>query len=168
MVRVESVIESWKTVRNDTAQALEDFPADELDFRPAPDMMTFRDLARHILDAGHGLTGLLLSGVDNFAVPQFREMLKPHMTALPEKPDAATLAASLRSEVGKRAGELSAQPPEFWSHMITRFDGMQVTRLEMLQFVKEHELTHRSQMFMYLRLKGIVPPTTRRRLAAKK
>jgi uncharacterized damage-inducible protein DinB len=48
---------------------------------------------------------------------------------------------------------------------MTRFDGQQVTRLEMLQFVKEHELTHRSQLFMYQRLKGIVPVTTRRRLA---
>ncbi|MGH9719832.1 MAG: DinB family protein [Bryobacteraceae bacterium] len=39
-----------------------------------------------------------------------------------------------------------------------------MTRLEMLQFVKEHELTHRQQLFMYLRLKGIIPVTTRRRL----
>jgi uncharacterized damage-inducible protein DinB len=38
----------------------------------------------------------------------------------------------------------------------------------MLQFIKEHELTHRAQLFMYLRLKGIVPPTTRRRLAKAK
>jgi uncharacterized damage-inducible protein DinB len=33
------------------------------------------------------------------------------------------------------------------------------------QFVKEHELTHRSQLFLYMRLKGLVPPTTRRRQA---
>ena len=37
--------------------------------------------------------------------------------------------------------------------------------MEMLQFVKEHELTHRAQLFVYMRLKGIVPATTRRRLA---
>jgi hypothetical protein len=35
----------------------------------------------------------------------------------------------------------------------------------MLQMIKEHELTHRATMFLYLRLKGIVPATTRRRLA---
>jgi uncharacterized damage-inducible protein DinB len=49
--------------------------------------------------------------------------------------------------------------------MIVRFDGQQVTRLEMVQTIKEHELTHRSQLFMYLRLKGIIPATTRRRMA---
>ena len=67
-----------------------------------------------------------------------------------------------------RAAELSAKSDEFFSAVITRFDGQRVTRLEMLQFVKEHELTHRSQMFLYLRLKGIVPATTRRRQAAQK
>jgi hypothetical protein len=30
--------------------------------------------------------------------------------------------------------------------MIARFDGQQVTRLEMVQTIKEHELTHRSQL----------------------
>jgi uncharacterized damage-inducible protein DinB len=35
----------------------------------------------------------------------------------------------------------------------------------MLQYMKEHELTHRSQLFLYLRMKGGVPATTRRRLA---
>jgi uncharacterized damage-inducible protein DinB len=60
---------------------------------------------------------------------------------------------------------LAAQPAEFFAQIITRFDGQKVTRLEMLQAIKEHELTHRSLMFLCLRLKGIVPSTTRRRLA---
>jgi len=34
MVRTEMVLESWKTVRQDTAQAVEDFPAVDLDFKP--------------------------------------------------------------------------------------------------------------------------------------
>jgi len=38
----------------------------------------------------------------------------------------------------------------------------------MLQGIKEHELSHRSQLFVYLRLKGLTPPTTRRRLAKAK
>jgi uncharacterized damage-inducible protein DinB len=61
--------------------------------------------------------------------------------------------------------ELAAQPAEFFAHIITRFDGQKVTRLEMVQTIKEHELTHRAQLFFCLRLKGIVPATTRRRLA---
>jgi uncharacterized damage-inducible protein DinB len=35
----------------------------------------------------------------------------------------------------------------------------------MLQMLKEHELTHRAQLFLYIRMKGMVPATTRRRMA---
>jgi|SRR5580704_1205545 uncharacterized damage-inducible protein DinB len=165
MVRKETVLDSWKSVRQDTAQAVEDFPANEFDFKATPDLMTFGELARHVLDAGHALSGMLIDGVDNLATPQFREMVGRYRPQLPEKLDAATLAAELRKSVETQTAALAAKGEDFFSGIITRFDGQRVTRLEMLQFIKEHELTHRSQMFVYLRLKGIVPGTTRRRQA---
>ena len=155
-------------MRLDTAQAVEDFPEAELDFKATPDLMTFGELARHILDAGHALSGMLLDGVDNLATPQFREMIARYRPQLPERLDPATLASELRKSIETRSAELAAKGDDFFSGIITRFDGQRVTRLEMLQFIKEHELTHRSQMFVYLRLKGIVPATTRRRQAAQK
>ena len=84
---------------------------------------------------------------------------------MPNGMSGIELAAALRDSIVQRTGELAAKSPEFLAHIVTRFDGQKVTRLEMVQSIKEHELTHRSQMFMYLRLKGIVPATTRRRLA---
>jgi uncharacterized damage-inducible protein DinB len=167
MVRIETVLSSWKTIREDTAAAVDEFPADDLDFKPLPELMGFGEIARHIHDAGDGLCGMLLAGVENFQTPEFREMMKKQVVPLPEKPDSAALSTALRESVSKRCDELARQLPEFFAGMITRFDGMQVSRLEMLQFIKEHELTHRSQLFLYLRFKGLVPPTTRRRLAKK-
>ena len=41
MVRVEQVLDSWRPIRQDTAAAVEDFPAGELDFRPTPELATF-------------------------------------------------------------------------------------------------------------------------------
>jgi uncharacterized damage-inducible protein DinB len=84
---------------------------------------------------------------------------------LPAAKDASALARELRSQLNSRVAQLAVQPASFYAGEITRFDGQRVTRLEMLQGVKEHELTHRQQLFMYLRLEGIVPPTTRRRQA---
>ena len=168
MVRVETVLDSWKSIRNDTVLALEDFPASDLDFRATPDSMTFRELVRHILDAGHGLTGILLAGIDNLQTPEFRELVTKHASGLPANVDTATLAESLRTSVNERCAAFASQSPEFFSGMITRFDGARVTRLEMLQFIKEHELTHRAQMFVSMRLKGLTPATTKRRQAAQK
>ena len=165
MVRLDSVLSSWKTIREDTAQAVEDFSAHDLNYKPTPDVMSFGEIARHILEASYALTGLLLDGSDNLATPQFREMMGKHIAQLPKTEGAGALARELRSQMDKRAAELAARTAEFYAGEITRFDGQRVTRLEMLQMLKEHELTHRSQLFLYLRLQGMVPPTTRRRMA---
>jgi len=71
----------------------------------------------------------------------------------------------LEEALEERAGQLASQTPEFWAGMMKRMDGAMLTRLEMLQWVKEHELAHRQQLFTYMRMKGIVPATTRRRQA---
>lgn len=164
MVRLQHILDSWRTARQDTAAAVEEFPADELDYRPTPDVATFREIARHILYASEGLTGLLMTGEEVFGGPDFRDKLKPHIRELPADAGARELADALRDSLARRTAELAAKSPEFYAQMVTRF-GDQVTRLEMLQFVKEHELTHRQQLFMYLRMKGMVPATTRRRMA---
>jgi uncharacterized damage-inducible protein DinB len=91
--------------------------------------------------------------------------MKSHMRELPANAGAPALAAALRESVEQRAAAFAAQPAGFFDQMITRFDGQRVTRLEMLQTIKEHELTHRAHLFLCLRMKGIVPATTRRRLA---
>ena len=165
MVRLEHVLESWRAVRQDTVAAVEDFPADDFDFRPVTEVQSFREIARHILNAGNALTGLMLAGEDNFTGTDFRERMGRLTIPLPEGGTQGELAAALRDSIDRRAAELAAQPAEFYAQTMTRMDGARVTRLEMLQMVKEHELTHRQQLFLYLRLKGIVPATTRRRLA---
>jgi len=164
MVRLEQVLDSWNTIRADTATAVEEFPAGEFDYKPCADVMAFGEIARHILIAGHGLTGLLLEGEEQLGGPQFREKMA-RFALLPADAGAGDLARELRASVEQRSAELAARSPEFYTGIVTRVDGARVTRLEMLQFVREHELTHRAQLFLYMRMKGIVPATTRRRLA---
>ncbi|MGO4880722.1 MAG: DinB family protein [Bryobacteraceae bacterium] len=166
MVRLEQVLDSWKAIRADSAAAIEEFPADQFDYKPAADVMTFGEIGRHILIAGHGLTGLLLEGEEHLGGPQFREKMA-RFAILPPGAAATDLARELRASVEQRTAELAARTAEFYSGIVTRVDGARVTRLEMLQFVKEHELTHRAQLFLYMRMKGMVPSTTRRRLAAQ-
>lgn len=168
MVRLEALLDSWKAVRRDAAQAVEDMPAGRIDFRPQADLMTFREIAEHIVYAGRGLTGLLLDGELELNTPDFREKLKRYYRTLPESADAGAIAAEMRSAVEEDCARLAQQPAEFFAEIITRMDGAKVTRMEMVQFVKEHELTHRAQLFLYLRLNGVVPPTTRRKMAQRR
>jgi uncharacterized damage-inducible protein DinB len=162
---VDHVLSSWKGIRADTIAAVEEFPAGEFNFRPIAELAAFGEIAYHILMAGHGLTGLLLAGETDLTGPEFRERMKPHLCDVRQDAGAAELAAALGASIEQRTGELAAQPAEFWDQIVRRMDGQELTRLEMVQSIKEHELTHRQQLFTYLRLKGIVPATTRRRLA---
>ena len=168
MVRLETVLSAWKAVREDTAAAVESLPADDLRYQPMPEVMSFGDIARHILESSHALTGMLLDGVDNMMGPEFRPMVQKYAEQVRVPEEKQALVGQLRVALDQQLDKLASEGPEFYAAEIIRFDGQRVTRLEMLQFVKEHELTHRAQLFMYLRMKGIVPPTTRRRLAKAK
>jgi uncharacterized damage-inducible protein DinB len=163
MIRVDAFFDTWKTIRQDTAQAVEDFPPAEFDFKPVPELMSFREIARHILDAGHALTGVLNDGFEDLA--SCRQLFKDYAVPLAADAEPAALSAALRHSLALRASQSLEKPPGFFGGFITRMDGQRVTRLEMLQFIKEHEVAHRAQLFLYLRLKGIVPVTTRRRQA---
>ena len=167
MVRLEAVLDSWKSIRHDTAQAWLDMPSEDLAFRPTAELMPYRDLAVHILNASHAMTMMLLAGETDFSAPEFRGRMRTHFLDV-SGADPADLAGQLETLLEADAAQVRAHAgPAFWAELMTRFDGTRVTRLEMFQYAKEHELTHRSQMFMYLRLKGVVPPTTRRRMAAQ-
>jgi hypothetical protein len=132
-----------------SAPTVEELPEGDLAFRPLPELMTFGEIARHILGAGHALTGLLLEGVENFQVPEFRQMLERHAFALPETANAAELAAAMRQSVEQRTAELARQSGEFFSGVVTKWK----------------ELRHRSQLFTNLRFKRVTPVTTRGRQA---
>ena len=168
MVRLETFLEQWKIARADSAQAVEDMPAGKLDFKPQDDLMSFRAIAVHIVEAGRVLTGLMLDGEEDLSGPDFREKIKRYTSVVPDGADATAIASAMRDNLDELAQELSGRSPEFFAEIITKWDGAKLTRLEMMQFVKEHELTHRSQLFLYLRMNGIIPVTTRRKLAQQK
>jgi uncharacterized damage-inducible protein DinB len=165
MVRLENVLESWRSIRNDTAQAVADMPEEHMAFRPSADMLTFHETARHILEAGHIITGNLLDGETEIHGPAFRASFPKYIATLPDVSTRDRLAAALRQEADERIAQFKEKPAEYFAALVNRFDGQTVTRLEFLQWLKEHELSHRAQLFMYQRLNGIVPITTRRRQA---
>ena len=74
MVRVEAFLNTWRQIRQDSAQALLDMPAEALRFQPTPDLMRYRDLAVHILNASHAVTHLLMRGDGDMAAPDLRSL----------------------------------------------------------------------------------------------
>ena len=147
-------------IREDSAATVEEVPQEAFDTRPIPDVMTFRELAQHILNSSEAVTGMLLDGREDFTTPDTRPKMREYFPAAPADGE---LARALRSVFAARLEQLKTQTPEWFAQIVTRFDGQKLTRLEFIQMMKEHELTHRSQMFIVARMQGVVPVTTRRR-----
>src|SRR5579864_5681819 len=102
MVRLESIFDSWKGIREDTANAVEDFAAHDLDYSPASDLMSFGEIARHLLQASHTATGMLLEGVDR-TMPEANELITKYIAQLPPREGAGAWARELRSQMKTRA-----------------------------------------------------------------
>ena len=63
--------------------------------------------------------------------------------------------------------QLASLPESFWDEPRKSYDGSQKTAGELLQMLREHEIGHCNQLYVYLRSKGILPPGTRKRKEAK-
>jgi uncharacterized damage-inducible protein DinB len=77
------------------------------------------------------------------------------------------LLAALQENFRAQSEALRTRNDAFWSEPRKSFDGSEKTAGELLQMMKEHEISHLNQLYIYLRAKGIVPPTTRKKAAAR-
>src|SRR5579859_6044505 len=103
MVRVQFVLDSWKTIRKDVVGAVREFPAEAFDEKPVDGVDSFGAIARHILNAGHAFPGILMAGVDNLQTPDFRDKMKPHMHTLPDGFTPEQLAEALEQSIESRS-----------------------------------------------------------------
>lgn len=156
---------AFRTVRTNTLQIAEDIPEDRLDFRPAPEARTIRQLLAHIATVD-GFS-LVVHGEQRTQTLQgfnFPELMGA-LAVEEQKPQTkAELLAMLRQRGERFAAWLEtlsdaflAEPVEMPSGSAPAFK----TRFEMLMGVKEHEMHHRGQLMTIQRMLGLVPHLTR-------
>ena len=158
---------AFRTVRKNTVQVAEDIPEDKYDFVAAPDVKPVRQMLAHIawgptlqLELHRDLRtttlqgydwGKLIAGANAYeAVPRTK----------------AELVALLKSEGEAFAGWLDTLSDDVLNETYLDPTGANPkTRFESIMGVKEHEMHHRGQLMLILRLVGGVPHITRERMA---
>jgi uncharacterized damage-inducible protein DinB len=132
----------YKTTRKTIAA----IPAEKLDFRPMPDMMSARDLALHLVGNYTFLHAGLSAGnwtTDTFTIPgEF-----PHTDAIVSKLDAV---------YRESAEKLPTLPDASFETRVSVF-GREQKVGTLVQGIAEHEIQHRGQLQVYLRLMGVKP-----------
>jgi uncharacterized damage-inducible protein DinB len=119
----------------------------DYDFKPTPEVFSFKELVFHIINAEAGFTDMIKTGIwtrnkypfDNYKTKQ----------------DIIALIKSAHSQSLTTIKELS---DEQLKKMIKTPWGAEMSSLALLWGMRDHLIHHRAQLFVYARLKGIKPP----------
>jgi uncharacterized damage-inducible protein DinB len=122
-------------------------PSEKLDFRPTADMRSARELALHLM----GNYSFLLAGMaeNNWSLEAFKTNGE-HLTTN----DLVSNFDALYKTVKEK---LRSFPDEAFELRVKPF-GVEQKISTIVQGVAEHEIHHRGQLTVYLRLMGIKPP----------
>ena len=141
--------------------AVEAIPEDRLDWKPRPEMFTASQIVVHIAECERGwIHGTLDGGpYEEWVVPE--DDPAAGWKTVPEVPDHASLLRLLEEWhrptqrwLEKPVAELS----RVFRSQVRGGPARSHTVHWVLDNLQQHEIHHRSQLLMYLRLMGIEPP----------
>lgn len=144
---VASVRPLYEMVKDWVVKSAEQMPEEHYSFKPTPEVRSFGQLLGHVANANY----LMCSAAKGEANPNSRDHEKASgKPALVEAIKASFAYCDAAYQISdSRAGE-----------EVTLFEGMKGSRLWVLMFNVAHDNEHYGNIVTYLRLKGLVPPSS--------
>lgn len=140
----------WMVPHGFVAQALEQTPESLFSFKPTPDVRSLGALFAHVADAEHLFCSLALGE----PMPQPMDALEKANKSKAELIQALKESAA-HCDKAYAQSDMAAQTP-------AKFFGMDANRMFLLNMNGAHDYEHYGNIVTYLRLKGIVPPSSQR------
>ncbi len=130
--------------------AAEEFPADKYSYKPTPAQMNVADIIVH-LSRGNDFFCSTLSGGK-----------APTRSKIAATDSKDALVARLKETFAYCSTALATVDDSKLGEMLPFFGGRTVTRASMLTITAADFADHYSQLAIYLRLNGLLPPTAKR------
>ena len=141
-----SELKQFYTIRKgDLLKAADRMPADSYDFRPAPGVRTFAQLMAHIIDAQMGFCSAVKGD--------------PRKIDAASKTSKADLVAALKVSFDECDSAFDLMTDATAVEMLKAGNGTR-SKLGTLLYATLHDNEEYGYLSMYLRLKGLVPPST--------
>jgi uncharacterized damage-inducible protein DinB len=150
---VKELVAGWQRAATDIIDVAEAMPEEKYGYKPTPEISTFREQLVHLADATQRFIDTA-KGTKSEAGHPHAAMTKAEVVAL-LKQTLQTGQAMLGSLTDAQLLEQVKFP--FGNRMVTRFTFWQGPLYQVRN--------HHGQLVVYLRMNGIVPPTTARRPA---
>jgi uncharacterized damage-inducible protein DinB len=147
---------TYEIIKGNTIKAAAKMPEEHYAFKPSPDVRTFGELVAHIADANYGFCSVVLG--EKPPEGGFDRSIEKTKAAKATKADLErTLAASFEYCDKAHAGMTDAAG----AAIVKSFFG-EMAKLSVLEFNTHHEFEHYGNMVTYMRIKGLVPPSSER------
>ena len=143
--------------KNDVLRSVDKIPDDMWSFQPTKEVRTVAQLFAHIADGQYEFCGVAAEGKS--VSKDIEKTLKTRAEIVPALKDAfAYCDAAYAKMTDADAAELVS------------FSGMRITKLGAMDFNTAHTMEHYGNLVTYMRINGIVPPSSepRRPAASKK
>jgi uncharacterized damage-inducible protein DinB len=138
----------YEAVKRNVSAMVEKMPEEHFTFKPVPEMRSFGESVAHVADA-QARNCNLVSGAGSKTLDADKKKTK------------AELLAALKESFAICDGAFAALTDAQANEMVKMGQaGFQLTKLSLLVSMISHSNEQHGYMAVYLRLKGIVPPST--------
>jgi uncharacterized damage-inducible protein DinB len=146
-------VKHWQISKEFTLAVAEAMPAEDYNFKPTAEEMSFGQLMAHIA----------AQNSDSCATATGTEVPPsiPSAAVTPPATDKQTAIKFLTISFDECTKQLNAMPAERWNKEVYKFKGQPVLASEALWYTFTHTAHHRAHAEVYLRLKNIKPPAWR-------
>ncbi len=140
----------YSNAKQDILRSAEKMPDDKYAFKPIDTVRSYGQVLAHVADGQYEFCGAAAGNHDEKGVEQ---------TAKTKADIIAALKTAFAYCDAIYAGMTDAKAME----MIPAFGGMKASRLSMLDFNVAHTMEHYGNLVTYMRIQGIVPPSSEAR-----
>jgi len=137
----------YKISRNDVARAAEKMPEENYSFKPAPEVRSFGQIVGHIADAQYLFCSAAI-GEKN-----------PAPGVEKSKTTKADLVQALNDALAYCDKAYDGMTDAHAADMV-KFFGREQAKLAILAFNSAHNMEHYGNLVTYMRIKGLVPPSS--------
>ena len=137
----------YLNARQDILRSAEKLPESKYSFRPTDSVRTLGQLLAHVADGQYEFCGAAAGKHDHKNVEQTAKTKAQIDAALKE-------AFAYCDEIYATMTDAQA------SEMMPAFGGIKISRLSMLDFNVAHTMEHYGNLVTYMRIQGVVPPSS--------
>jgi len=139
----------YSNVKQDILRSAEKVPEDKYAFKPVDTVRTYGQLLAHVADGQYEFCGGAAGKRDDKGVEQSAKT-------------KADIIAALKTAFAYCDAIYDGMTDAKATEVIPFFGGAKITRLSLLDFNVAHTMEHYGNLVTYMRIEGIVPPSSER------